>query len=446
MKEQCISFLEKAVTAYQTICEVKRQLTEAGYEELCETQSWKLKAGGRYFVVRGDSSLIAFQIPGEQEAKGYRIVCAHSDSPCFKIKENPVMQTEQHYLKLNVEKYGGMIAESWFDRPLSIAGRIVVCDHTGREGKLVSIPVDLKKPVLIIPSLAIHMKRDNKEQPINPQLHLLPLAGMCADGEKTDFLQYIADAANKERVAESAMGNAEDTNQRIQKEDILGMDLYVYACDKPVIMGFSEEFLGAPRLDDLLCVYCGLSAMLQTKAEDMIPVLGIFDNEEVGSKTLQGADSDFLRSILSRISDASGDLTTLAERHERMRAESFLLSADNAHALHPNYTDKADPTNKPVLNGGIVLKYHAGQKYTTSGYSGAWVKRLCLQEEIPFQTYHNRSDIAGGSTLGNIATSHISMPAADVGLPQLAMHSAFETAGVRDIADMCRLMEAFYRA
>ena len=446
MIEQCISFLETAVTSYQTVCEAEKRLTAAGYERLYETQTWEIRAGGCYYVIRNDSSLIAFQIPETQTPKGCRIICAHSDSPCFKIKENPVMQAEQRYWKLNVEKYGGMITESWFDRPLSVAGRIVVSDQTDGQEKLSGIPVDLKRPVLIIPSLAIHMKRDNSQQQINPQLHLLPLAGTLTQDECPDLLQYIVDAVNSAPATEKADETGVWSGKKINKEDILGTDLYVYACDKPVLMGFSEEFLGAPRLDDQLCVYCALTAMLSAKAEDRIPVLGIFDNEEVGSKTMQGADSDFLQSVLSRISAGVYGGTSQAEAYERMRAASFLLSADNAHALHPNYADKADPVNRPVLNGGIVIKYHAGQKYTTSGYSGAWVKALCRQAEITYQTYHNRSDIAGGSTLGNLATSHVSMPAADIGLPQLAMHSAFETAGVKDIDDMCRLMELFYRA
>ena len=444
MKEQCISFLETAVTAYQTVSEAEKRLTAAGYERLYETQAWDIRAGGRYYVIRNDSSLIAFQMPKKHTPKGCRIICAHSDSPCFKIKENPVMRTEEHYWKLNVEKYGGMIAESWFDRPLSIAGRIVIANASVKNGMPVSIPVDLKKPVLVIPSLAIHMKRDNSQQQINPQLHLLPLAGTLAGGDTPDLLQYIVDAVNRETAAKPDGGKA--PCRRIQKEDVLGTDLYVYACDKPVLMGFSEEFLGAPRLDDLLCVYCALTAMVTAQAEETIPVLGIFDNEEVGSKTMQGADSDFLHSVLTRISAGLSAGASQVETYERMRAASFLLSADNAHALHPNYPDKADPSNRPVPNGGIVIKYHAGQKYTTSGYSGALIKSLCQKTGIPYQIYHNRSDIAGGSTLGNLATSHVSMPAADVGLPQLSMHSAFETAGIRDIADMCRLMEEFYRA
>lgn len=435
--EAWLTFLEKGTSACQVVREMEERLAEAGYERLYETQSWQMKAGGCYYVVRSGSSLIAFRLPeasaqAQLQPKGYHIVCAHSDSPCLKIKENPQLRVEDAYLKLNVEKYGGMIAESWFDRPLSVAGRLVV---KAPQGELQEIPVDLKRPLLVIPSLAAHMRRGGQEEKLNPQLHLLPLAGAAKCG-KTDFMELLAQAACASQEAAGRKCN-------VQKEDILGTDLYVYVYGKPVRMGLDEELIGAPRLDDLLCAGCGLEAMLAAAPQAYINVLGIFDNEEVGSKTMQGADSDFLQSVLLRISLGISHKED-REHYQKLCAGSFLLSADNAHAMHPNYVDKADPTNRPVLGGGIVIKYHAGQKYTTDGYSGAYVKSLCERAKLSFQTYHNRSDQAGGSTLGNLATSRVSMPAADVGIAQLAMHAAFETACIQDVHDMERLMEMFF--
>lgn len=439
------NFLEGATSPFQTIELVKKELQGAGYQKLSEKETWSVETGKKYFVERNGSSLIAFQIPYQpvEEMEGFHIVCAHSDSPCFKIKEKPVMQAAKAYFKCNVEKYGGMIEESWFDRPLSIAGRIVV----KRDKELVSIPVDFQKPMLIIPSLAIHMRRGSDAEKINPQIHLLPMftylkastqEAVKAENEELDFEQLLVDYLNQTEDKKA------DGNGRFQKEDILGMDLYTYVCQKPVFMGMEDELIAAPRLDDLVGVFCGMNALLRAKPEKFINVLGIFDNEEVGSKTMQGADSDFLASVLSRIA-RNLDSKQGGEQYEKMLAESFMLSADNAHALHPNYVEKADPTNQPVMGGGIVLKYHGGQKYTTSGYTGAYVKLLCQENGLRVQTYHNRSDIAGGSTLGNLALSHVSMQAADIGVPQLAMHSACETASVKDITDMQALMEAFYR-
>lgn len=419
MHKDFFEFMENSTTAFQAVAQMTSRLDEAGYERLQEQDVWNIVPGDKKYVIRNDSSLIAFSVPEiAEEMKGFHMVCAHSDSPCFKLKENPCMTVEDSYLKLNVENYGGMIKESWFDRPLSLAGRVVV-RKKGLE--LETKLVDLKKPLFIIPSLAVHMKRGKeKDGEINTQLHLLPLAGTLTD--KNALAKLIAEKAG------------------VQPEDILGSDLYVYPTEKPVLMGMEDDLIGSPRLDDLECVYCGLTALLESAPKDKIAVLAVFDNEEVGSQTMQGAASDFLLAVLQRIAVSLGeDLLPLL-------AGSFLVSADNAHGLHPNYTDKADPTNRPVLNKGIVIKYHGAQKYTTSAYSGAYVKALCEQEKIPYQTYHNRSDIAGGSTLGNIALTNVSVSAADVGLAQLAMHSAYETAGAKDREYMVRFMRAFYEA
>ena len=418
MKQDFMNFIKESTTAFQAVAETTKRLEAAGYERVYEEDAWSLKAGDKKYVVRNDSSMIAFAIPNKELPGGFHMVCAHSDSPSFKIKENPEITVENSYLKLNVENYGGMIKESWLDRPLSVAGRVVVrTEGIALETKL----VDMKKPLFIIPSLAVHMKRGGeKDGELNTQLHLLPLAGTKPEKE----------ALNKMLAKEVG----------VKAEDILGADLYVYPVAEPVCMGFSEELIGAPRLDDLSCVYCGLQALLTSDFCDKVSVLAVFDNEEVGSQTMQGAASDFLLSVLRRIAVSFGlDI-------DRLLAASFLVSADNAHALHPNYTEKADPTNRPVLNKGVVIKYHGAQKYTTSAYSGAFVKAICEAEKIPYQTYHNRSDVAGGSTLGNIALTSVSVPAADIGIAQLAMHSAFETMGGEDLEHMVHFMKAFYEA
>lgn len=425
MKKDFMEFMKQSTTAFQAVAMAVQRLEAAGYERVSEADVWNILAGDKKYVVRNDSSLIAFSVPCNPEASkeketihGFQMVCAHSDSPSFKLKENPCITVENSYLKLNVENYGGMIKESWLDRPLSVAGRLVV----RKEGlELETKLVDMKKPLFIIPSLAVHMKRSGeKDGELNTQLHMLPLAGIQTDKEV--LIKMLSDEV------------------KVDAKDILGADLYLYPLADPICMGVAEELLGAPRLDDLACVYCGLQALLESNSKDTISVLAVFDNEEVGSQTMQGAASDFLLSVLRRV------VTSLGQDWESLLAQSFLISADNAHALHPNYTDKADPTNRPVLNKGIVIKYHGGQKYTTSAYSGAYVKAICEQEEIPYQTYHNRSDIAGGSTLGNIALTNVSVPAADIGLAQLAMHSAFETMGAEDLDHMVHFMTAFYNA
>lgn len=414
MTQDFISFMSECTTAYQTVHVVKEKLLAAGYQELSEKENWQLESGKGYFVTRNDSSILAFEMPKGSYA-GFHMVCAHSDSPALKLKEQPDMKQEGYY-KLNVEKYGGMIMDTWFDRPLSLAGRIVV-DESKKEEKpqLRSVLVDLKKPLFIIPSLAIHMTDRSGEKKISVQQNLLPIAGMEPDSE--DILAYIADQAH------------------VKKEDILGMDLYFYTAQKPQVLGMRDELIAGARMDDIACVYCGLKALLEMGESEHVKVLGIFDNEEVGSSTMQGAQSDFLLTTLRRI---------CPQNLEAKLAESFLISADNGHAVHPNYASKADPTNKPVLNGGIVIKYHGGQKYTTSAFSGAYVKAICSKEGIAYQTYQNHSDVLGGSTLGNILTQSVSVPAADIGLAQLAMHSAYETIGTKDIHEMIRFMHAFF--
>ncbi|MBE5870933.1 MAG: M18 family aminopeptidase [Lachnospiraceae bacterium] len=417
--QELFDFIENSPTAYQAVEELERRFEKAGYECLKETEHWEIRRGGRYYVVRNDSSLLAFAIPAK-EIQGFHIVASHSDSPTFKIKEDAEMKVEDAYVRLNTEKYGGMILNTWMDRPLSIAGRVAA----QIDGKVVSRNVTVDQDLLVIPNLAIHMNRDaNKGVELNPQQDMLPL--FSGAGTDTSLTEIVAKACG------------------LEPEQILAHDLFLYVRQSGRIAGAKGEFILSPRLDDLQCVFASATAMMSCDAGDHINMCAVFDNEEVGSSTRQGADSTFLEDVLVRIREGLGQSE---EWLRRLIADSFLISADNAHALHPNQVSKADPVNRPVLNGGVVLKYHGNQKYTTDALSAAMLKVLAKRAEVPLQVYTNRSDIAGGSTLGNISMRHISIPSADIGLPQLAMHSAVETAGARDTEYLIRLLQEFYSA
>lgn len=437
--EEMLDFIEKSPTCFHAAENISRMLEAEGYLRLKEEEDWTealeaWKSGektasengdGRFFVMRNDSSVIAFCLPEASRRKpadflkGFHIAASHGDSPSFKVKELPEMTVENHYVKLNTEKYGGMILSSWMDRPLSVAGRLAVKTDRGIETKLVNLAEDL----LVIPNLAIHMNREmNKGFEYNPQLDMLPLFGEAGE-EKDIFLKKIAAAAG------------------VPCEDILGHDLFLYVRQPGRIIGAGEEFVLSPRLDDLQCAYSAVRAFLERRPSEYLNVCAVFDNEEVGSGTRQGADSAFLEGTLLRICEALG--MTMGEYH-RMVAGGFLISADNAHAVHPNHPEKADPTNRPYLNGGIVIKYHGSQRYTTDAVSAARMKALCSRANVPCQTYANRSDIVGGSTLGNISVSHVSIASVDIGLPQLAMHSAVETAGAKDTEYAVRVLKEFF--
>lgn len=410
-------FIDESASSFHTVSNVVKMLEISGFQRLKEDEDWKLECGRAYYVTRNDSSIAAFKIP-DQVWSGFHIVASHSDFPCFKLKENPEMTVDEQYVKLNTEKYGGMILSTWLDRPLSVAGRVVIDGKTGLETKLVRIDRDL----MIIPNVAIHMIRDmNKGMEYNPQIDMLPLLGGIES--KGRLYKLIAEQLD------------------IEAEDILGSDLYVYNRDRAKLIGAGREYVAAPRLDDLQCAYASVQGLLQAKAKDAVAVSMIFDNEEVGSSTRQGAGSTFLKDCLKGI---CGGLGKDEKEYRRMLPSSFLVSADNAHGVHPNHTEKADPTNRPYLNGGIVIKYHGSQKYTTDAYSAAYVKKICSRIDVPYQSYANRSDIAGGSTLGNISAGRVSIPSADIGLAQLSMHSACETAGVKDLGYLMEFFIAFY--
>ena len=416
-----LQFIKKSPSAYHVVDNVKQALLEQGFEELKENESWQVKALKGYFVVRNDSSIIAFYMPAKTP-KGFHIIASHSDSPTFKVKENAEMAVEEKYIKLNTEKYGGMILSTWLDRPLSVAGRVVV---KGKAGKIQVRMVNIDKDLLVIPNVAIHMNRDmNKGVEYNPQVDMLPLIALGSkESGKNLLYREIAEAIN------------------VKEENILSHDLFLYVREEGRILGTEGEFVLSPKLDDLQCVYTSLQAFAQTKSKKYVNVLAVFDNEEVGSATAQGADSTFLQDVLLRIGES---LELSHGEYCSLVADSFLISADNAHAVHPNHTEKADPTNRPYIGGGIVIKYHGSQRYTTDAVSAAKMKLLCEAAKVSYQTYTNRSDMVGGSTLGNISTSHVSLSSVDIGLPQLAMHSAVETAGCQDTEDAIKVFSVFY--
>lgn len=409
--KKLLKFIQKSPTAFQAVEEMSQRLQKEGFKELKEEKHWDLKAGGNYFVTRNHSAVIAFSIP-KKPAWKFHIMASHSDSPALKIKENPEMEVEKAYIKLNVERYGGMLLAPWFDRPLSVAGRLIVRKNGEIQEKLVAVDKDL----LVIPNLAIHMNREvNDGYKYNVQKDMLPLYSDY-DG-KGSFMKLMAAEAD------------------VAEEDILGHDLFLYDRTPGTVWGANEEFISAPRLDDIQCAFASLEGFLRGERKESIAVHYVLDNEEVGSTTKQGAASTFLKDTLMRINMGLG---RTQEEYLMTLADSFMVSADNAHALHPNHTDKTDPVNRPVLNGGIVIKYNANQKYCTDGVSAAIFKDICDRAEVPYQTFVNRSDMAGGSTLGNISNTQVPMKTVDIGLAQLAMHSVYETTGAKDTESLAK--------
>lgn len=416
--EQLLAFIEKSPSCFHAIKNMKDILLAEGFAQLREEDKWEIVNGGKYFVTRNDSSIVAFTIP-ETVAFGYRIMASHSDSPTFKIKENPEMEVDKKYVKLNVERYGGMLCAPWFDRPLSVAGRVIV-----KEGDaFVTKFVDVDRDLLMIPNLAIHMNREvNDGYKYNAQVDMLPLYGDISS--KDTFMKSIAEAAG------------------VKEEDILGHDIFLYNRVKGSIWGANEEFVSSSRLDDLQCAFSSLQGFLKGEKKEYAAVHCVLDNEEVGSGTKQGAASTFLYDTLVRINECLG---LSYEEYLRALAKSFMLSADNAHAVHPNHKEVADPVNRPYMNEGIVIKHSANQKYCTDGVSAAVFKDLCREAGVPFQTFTNRSDMLGGSTLGNISNTKVALNAVDIGLPQLAMHSPYETAGVKDTYYLIQAAEKFFK-
>ena len=412
-----MDFLDSSVTMFHAINECEKVLQRSGFIYLPENEKWNINKG-KYYTKRNSSSLIAFDI-----AEGdyhFQISAAHSDSPTFKLKDRPVIEANG-YLKLNVEGYGGMINATWLDKPLTLAGRVMVNSDKGIETRLLHIDRDL----LIIPNVPIHFNREiNKGFAFNNQVDMLPILS-AGNLKEADFDNMIA----------KELG--------IEPEAILAKDLYLVNRQKAAIIGFDNELISSGRLDDLECVYTSLRGFVEAENKNHINVFAVFDNEEVGSVTKQGAMSTFLASTLDRVNTALGKSK---EEYYRAIAKSMLISCDNAHAVHPNHPELFDVKNRPVLNQGIAIKESANQKYTTDAFSRAILKKILEKKNIPYQTFANRSDIAGGSTLGNLSNTVVSMNAVDIGLPQLAMHSAYETAGAKDVGYAFETLKAFFEA
>ena len=415
--QKLFRFLDESPTCYHAAANAKAALTAAGAVELRESEQWKLEKGTLYIVERGDSALVAFRVP-EGPLHGFLMAASHSDSPTFKVRETAEAASAGNTLRLSVEPYGGGVWRGWLDRPLSVAGRGMI-----RQGdRLVSRLVNIDRDLLVIPGVAIHMDRSvNKGAELNPAVDLLPLLG-CGK-EPGTFRKLIAEAAG------------------VREEHLLSTELFLYPRTKAVQTGLNGEFIVSPRLDDLQCVFGCLEGFLAAKPGGSLPVLAVFNNEEVGSNTRQGADSTFLTDVLERIAHGCG---LDSEAWKAAVANSFMVSADNAHAIHPAHPEYADKGEFPVLGGGIVIKYNANQRYTTDAVSGAVFQAICQEAGVPVQRYSNRADLPGGSTLGNISTAHLSVPTVDIGLPQLAMHSVCETAGAADTDHLVKAMTAYF--
>ena len=405
------SFLNASHSSYHAVAYIADLLEKNGYTALSETAQWDLVPGGKYYLTRSGTSVMAFRIPSDTPT-GFMLSASHSDRPCFKVKENAELSGT--YTRLAVERYGGQLLFTWTDRPLSMAGRVLVETENGLESRLIDIDRDL----LMIPNVAIHMNRQvNDGYKWNPAVDMLPLMGSKDAKGKLENL-----------LAEAAGGK------------ILGHDLFLYIRQQARIWGIDNEYISSAALDDLECAWCCTQGFLNASESDAIPVLCIFDNEEVGSSSRQGACSTLLMDTLEQICE-SRNLNL-----KRMLAQSFMVSADNGHALHPNHPELADPTNAPILGEGPVIKFNATLKYCTDGFSAALFRKICQKADVKVQTYCNRADIAGGSTLGNLSQQHVSIPTVDIGLPQLAMHSCFETGAVADAIALEEAMAAYYSA
>ncbi|MBR5470825.1 MAG: M18 family aminopeptidase [Oscillibacter sp.] len=412
-----LQFLNASPSCYHAAANVAARLQEEGYLRLMEQEPWHLAEGGKYFVMRGDASIIAFRTP-RKDFTGFMIAAAHSDSPTFKVREAAEVSSAGGCTRLAVEPYGGMMMRSWMDRPLSVAGRVMV--RSG--GKIVTRLVNIDRDLLVIPSVAIHMDREvNKGTALKANVDLLPLFSM--GGENGGFRRLVAESIG---VAEC---------------DLLTTDLFLYPRAPATVTGANGEFVAGARLDDLQCVFGCMEGFLAAKESASVPVLAVFHNEEVGSGTRQGADSTFLTDVLQRLNTACG---RSGEDYLTAAANSFQVSADNAHAIHPAHPEYADGKEFPVLNGGVVVKYNAAQHYTTDAVSDAVFREVCAAAGVTVQRYSNRADLPGGSTLGNISTAHLSVHSVDIGLPQVAMHAAYEVAGTQDTEDLVRVMTAYY--
>lgn len=410
-----MDFIDHTPNSFCCIKNLKQILESYGFTELYENEDWdNLKSDGKYFVIRNDSSLITFKMTSHNIKTGFNITAAHTDSPSFSIKPSPE-RYENGYLKLNIEGYGGMINYSWLDRPLSIAGRVITLNNQSYNKHIVNIDRDL----LVIPSQAIHINREvNEKCSLNPSVDMLPIFSLDKDYTINDI---VADFLK--------------TKGEIF-EKICDYDMFLYNRDKAKIVGVKDELLLAPRLDDLASLYPAIYSFLNSQNSNSINVFCAFNNEEIGSMTAQGADSTFLLDVLTKVS-VSAQIDLLSALRN-----SFVVSADNAHAIHPNYPSKSDPTNKVYLNKGVVIKHHPN--YTTDALTSSMFKGLCDEASVPYQDFACRSDMKCGATLGGINQRHLGVDSVDIGIPQLAMHSANELIGTKDVLFMYKALVEFY--
>lgn len=423
--QELIDFIYKSPSPYHVVSNMKKELIENGFQELSLTETWKIEKGKRYFTTKNDSAVFAFSLgKNDLPESGIKMICAHSDSPGFKIKPQPEILVENKLLKLNTEVYGGPILMTWLDRPLSIAGRVSLKSDKTLFPK--STFVHFNRPLLIIPNLAIHLNREiNNGIALNKQNDMLPLMGIINETfEKENYLTKLI---------------AQELN--VNQNEIIDFDLTLYEYEKGCIMGLNNEMISSPKLDDLAMAYGGLKALLNSDHEETTQMLCIFDNEEVGSQTKQGAGSPVLSNILQRINFALG---YNPDDFYKTIYNSFMISADMTHSIHPNLVEKHDPVLHPVINGGPVIKIHANQKYTTDGDSSAVFETICKNTGIPFQKFVNRSDMKGGSTLGNVSTGQLDIRTVDIGNPMLAMHSIRELGGVLDQTYAIKAFTTFY--
>lgn len=419
ISNELIQFIESSPSMFHSIKTIRTYLEEAGFTYLPESCAWDVKAGGKYYTIRNHSSLIAFKVGNDLDSYHFQMCASHSDSPTYKVKNVPELAGPNEYLRLDVEAYGGMIDNTWFDRPLTVAGRVLVRNGSKIESKLLYIDKD----ILIIPNVAIHFNREvNNGYKYNRQIDLCPMFS-CGALKKGAFDKMVADELG------------------VKAEDILGKDLFLVNRQKGLVWGLENEFVSSPKLDDLQCAFVSLKAFIAAENEKSVNVYCCFDNEEVGSNTKQGAMSTFLKDVLHRINAGLGKTE---DEYYQAIAKTFLVSCDNAHALHPNHAEKTDAVNFVTMNGGIVIKESANQKYTTDAFSRALFTGVCQNVNVPVQSFANRSDVVGGSTLGNLSNTQVSVHAVDFGLAQLAMHSSFETAGVKDTEYAIVALKEFY--
>lgn len=419
ISKELLNYIDSSKSMFHTVDTTSKYLNEAGYEFLPENSKWKLEKGGKYYTTRNNSSILAFQVGKILDDYHFQITAAHSDSPTYKIKAVPELEGPMEFLKLNVEGYGGMIDSTWFDRPLSIAGRVLIREN----GKLVNKLFNIDKDILMITNVAIHLNREvNSGYAYNKQVDLLPLFS-AGELKKGDFDKMIADEL------------------KVKVEDIVSKDLFLVNRQRQCIWGYKDEFVSTPKLDDLQCAFASLKGFLEGENPHAINVCAIFDNEEVGSNTKQGAMSTFMKDALLRINSALG--FDVDDYHQAV-AKSFLVSCDNAHALHPNHPELYDQTNQTYLNKGIVIKEAANQKYTTDAFSRAVFMEICKRVDVPVQFFANRSDKVGGSTLGNLSNIQVSLHALDIGVAQLAMHSSYETCGIKDTGYTIKALKEFF--